>query len=376
VKKRWMAIPAGCLALAFILMGSSWLGLRLAEREFLSTPRTSLSWADAIGRHQAGGPEPVGVSVLPPLKSFLAPEVLSVEDAVESKGEWVILDGKGGKIHLLHPTTGVVESMGREGPGPGELQDPLLISVQDTVLWVVNQRGYSLDRFLLDSGFQDRHVIRGGACLVGLAKALVSFTHDEPGLLLRLCPSTIPGPGTMVVERLSREGTLLPLISLPLGEPGSRRVRMERQPAMAAGQGSIFLGTWDAPCVAEFGSETELPVPRCLPNYSRPATSQKEKAQVEARFQGVGKLGLLPLEVPDQLPWFDGIFQTGPGLVVRRIRGPDERDLILLPSSGPASVTNLRFPPGTFVGEETILVVEDRMEGTWIRIYSNPWKGK
>jgi len=79
------------------------------------------------------------------------------------------------------------------------------------------------------------------------------------------------------------------------------------------------------------------------------------------------------MDIPDRLPWYDRVFATSHGLVVRRIRGENERDLVLLPPEGRSSVTRERFPENTYVGERTILAISDLLNGTQIQVYLNPW---
>jgi len=308
----------------------------------------------------------------PSLGDFTLPQVLSVEDAVEWKGGWILLDRRLGKVHILDIDSGSVRSMGREGPGPGELKDPVALALEDSVLWVLNHRGLVLDQFSVEEGFRDRRRVQGGGCLVGLAKKL-SVIPGKGIFVLRICPATLPGPGTAWVEGINPDGALSPALSLPLGEPGSRRLHFLRQPAMVAGSEGLFLGTWDNPCIGEFDPTGEPQGFRCLPAYLRPELPADEKAGLQKRFRRVTELGLLPITVPDHLPWYDRVFSTSKGLVVRRVRGMEERDLILLPPEGGSSVTDSLFPQNTFVGVETILAVQDLLQGTRVRIYPNPW---
>jgi hypothetical protein len=60
-------------------------------------------------------------------------------------------------------------------------------------------------------------------------------------------------------------------------------------------------------------------------------------------------------------------------LVVRRIRGLEDRDLVLLKPEGGSLVTASLFPENTYVGERTILTVEDLLQGTRVQIFRNPW---
>jgi len=80
------------------------------------------------------------------------------------------------------------------------------------------------------------------------------------------------------------------------------------------------------------------------------------------------------VEVPDLLPWFDRLFVIPQGLVIRRIRGEDLRDLVLLDSLGAASVLDRLLPENTFMGDHTVLATRDMLEGTQIQIFRNPWR--
>lgn len=371
-RRRRMWVSTGCLLLLVTPLALSWISIRLLQSPASLPEGGGLSWRRDFGDRQAS-PEVSKVSRISPAQgTFILPQVLSVEDAVEWGEGWILLDRREGKIHFLHSSHGLIRSMGGEGPGPGELQAPVALALQDSLLWILNQRGMVLDRYSPEDGFRERRKVHGGGCLVGLAQRLVAFPR-EGLLLLRVCPATIPGPGTAWVEEIDPNGGLSPVLSLPLGESGSRRLHFLRQPALALGAQSLFFGTWDAPCIAEFDINGGLEGYRCLPDFARPETPAKEKSDLEKRFGRISELGLLPIRVPDSLPWFDRIFSTSRGLVVSRLRGAEERDLILLPPEGGSLVTDSLFPQNTFVGERSILSVQDLLQGTRIQIFPNPW---
>ena len=379
-KKRWplgkrfrVFLPVGCLLFLITPLVLSWITIRVLQPSPTASPGGHLSWDRNFGSYDPAEEAPTISPVSPALGSFILPGVLSVEDAVEWEKGWVLLDRRLGKVHFLDSSSGLTRSIGGEGPGPGELEDPVALALEDSLLWVLNQRGLVLDRFSLGSGFQERRRVLGGGCLVGLARRLLVIPRQ--GLfLLRVCPATLPGPGTAWVETIDPNGELSPVLSLPLGQPGSRRLHFLRQPAMAAGADRLFLGTWDTPCIGEFDRGGELEGHRCLPDYLRPKTPKEEQSDLERRFSRVTKLGLLPMEVPDHLPWYDRIFATSQGLVVRRIRGMEDRDLVLLKPDGKSSVTDSLFPETTFVGEKGILTVQDLLQGTRVQIFRNPWQ--
>ena len=214
--------------------------------------------------------------------------------------------------------------------------------------------------------------LEGGGCLAGLAKKLVTVEPHGP-VVLRVCPTRLPGPGTLWVEAVQPSGRLKPLFSMPLGTPGSRRLHLLRQPAATARHRSIFLGTWDAPCIAELRDRDFPTRTWCLPDFGRAPTSAGDREALERRFRRITALGLLPLEIPDLLPWYDEIFSIPNGLVVRRIRGEEARDLVVLDQGGPVRVLGSGLPPTTFVGEESVMTATQTMEGSRIEIYPVPW---
>ena len=369
--RQRILLPLGCLVLLAVPFGLSWASLRWIQAGHLDHSAPGLVWERDLGNLSASRERPE-ISPRPMvIGTFHLPEILSVEDAVETEEGWVLLDSRLAKIHFLDPTSGQLLSVGGEGPGPGELQDPVALAVGDSHLWVLNQRGQTLDRFGPRGEFRERRRIHGGGCLVGLPKALLASPDGEL-LLLRVCPATLPGPGTAFLEELARDGTLSPLLSLPLGRPGSRRLHLLRTPTASLGPGGLFLGTWDSPCVLELTGGSEPGGHRCLPEYERPETEVEERGALQRRFHRLGELGLLPLDIPEHYPWYDRIFSTAEGLVIRRMRGEEERDLVLLTHGAAPLVTPTWFPEDTFVGQETILSAETLLEGTRIRVYENP----
>jgi hypothetical protein len=340
-------------------------------------PSGILSWGQDLGEISPATGEAEAVSVPPSPRRFVSAEILSVEDAVQWGDEWIVLDRRLGRIHFIDPGSERVSSLSREGPGPGELQDPVSLAVEDSALWVLNRRGLQLDRHSLGEGpsdvhFLSRRTLSGGGCLAGLTKALEIL----PGFglaVLRICPGALSGPGTAWIESVGEDGKLTPVLSLPLGTPGSRRLHLLRQPVLTATADHFFMGTWDAPCVAVFDGLGALSEHRCLPEYDRPPTPAEERSGLERRLGWVSDLGFLPMEIPSHLPWYDRVFATSRGLVFRRVRAESARDLVLVGPDGQMASTNRWFPENTFVGEREILVAEDLPEGTSLTFFPNPW---
>lgn len=352
--------------------GLTWLTLRVHRPPRPPDSGKEISWQTRLGSHRASDQLATRVTMPPAIATYVFREVLSVEDAVEWDEGWVLLDSRGGQLHLLRFGTGRLESLGREGEGPGELKDPVALALQDSLLWVLNERGFSLDLFHLPSRFVERTRLEGGGCFAGLAKGLVALGSGRL-YLLRICPAVLPGPGTAWVEAINADGTLLPLVSMTLGEAGSRRLHLGRQPIATGVGGTLFLGTGDAPCLQEIEEDGTLREVRCLPEYNRPATPPEEVTGLEARLKGISRLGLLPIHVPEFLPWYDRAFTTSQGPVLRRLQGPTDRDLVLLGSDGRDWVAVKTLPALTFVGEETVLAATELLQGTRIQIYPNPW---
>lgn len=381
-KKTWgrriiVWLPVGIISLLVLILIVNWFSMRLIRPRDLSPHRSELSWEADLGAIPPTPEDPEPTAVSQPLGTFTLPEVLSVEDAVEVGGGWIVLDRRLGKLHFLDNTSGLLESVGGEGPGPGELRSPVALAAGSSYLWVLNRRGQSLDRFSLQGEFKDRRGIKGGGCLVGLAEELHFIPHKGL-LLLRVCPATLPGPGTAFLERLDPTGDLTVEVALPLGESGSRRLHLLRHPTAAATAEHLFLGTWDTPCIAmlPFAGSASRGVSghRCLPDFVRARTPETDRSKIERRFRRLSDWGFLPMAVPDRYPWFDKVFSTSRGPVVRRILGEKDRDLVLLSPQGGTRVSDIVFPENTFVGEETILAARDLLQGTEIRIFPNPWR--
>ncbi len=371
LRKTLWVVPTGCLTLIVVIVGINWLTLRA-----LQPPRPAevrdLSFQGSFGSREARGPAPIPVEIRPPGASHLLPEVLSVTDALEREGRWIILDRRMGKIHFLDPAKGLIRSLGRKGKGPGEFESPVALALKDSTLWVLNQGGLSLDRLSMEGELVTRRRLEGGGCLVGLGKALVTLERGDP-FLLRFCPATVPGPGTAWVEQVSEEGKLTALVSLPLGDPGSRKIHFLREPVLTGRGTSLFLGTLDTPCLQDLSGSDGNPEVLCLPPYNRPAIPEEKREEVQGMFRGIAKLGLLPLGVSAEMPWYDRVFAVPGGLVFRRFRSMEERELVLVGENGTNRIIEQPFPEKVFVGERTILVAEDRIQGTEITVFLSPW---
>jgi hypothetical protein len=381
-KKPWgrrilVHLAVGFISLILLILMVNWASMLLLQPRTPSAAPSELSWEEDLGSIPPVDEPPSPVGVPEPLGTFILPAVLSVQDAVEIEGGWVVLDRRLGKLHFIDNHLGLMKSTAGEGPGPGELREPVALTLGDSFLWILNERGRTLDRFSVHGEFQDRRGVREGGCLVGLAEE-IHYIPDEGLVILRVCPATLPGPGTAFIESLDPSGLLTAEFSLPLGERGSRRIHLLRRPTASATGEDLFLGTWDAPCIAVLsrgeGASGGVLRHRCMPDFVRAKAPEADRSKIATRFQRLAQWGFLPMEVPDRYPWFDRIFSTTRGLVVRRILGEEERDLVLLGPLGKPQVSERSFPANTFVGESTVLAARDLLQGTEISIFPNPWR--
>ena len=141
--KGLILVGLACLAVPPTL---NWASLRLMGDPLEPGPSGMLSWDRDLGQISPSPDESDVVSVPESRGGSFSSDILSVEDAVQWGDTWIVLDRRLGRIHFLDPGSERVGSVGREGPGPGELQDPVALAVEDSVLWVLNRRGLELDR--------------------------------------------------------------------------------------------------------------------------------------------------------------------------------------------------------------------------------------
>jgi hypothetical protein len=207
---------------------------------------------------------------------------------------------------------------------------------------------------------------------VGLAKRLIPLPGGALALL-RTCPPLVPGPGTAYVERVDTTGWVTSLARLPLGRLGSRRIHPLREALSAAWEGGFLLGTGDVPCMARLTNRGSLVGHLCLPAYDPVPLPDDGREDLLGRMGALLRLGFLPVDLPESMPWFDRLFEVSRGLVVRRVRGVDTRDLLLVSADGPIFRVNTLVDSDTFVGSHTLIRVRDLMQGTEIRVYPAPW---
>jgi len=111
-----------------------------------------------------------------------------------------------------------------------------------------------------------------------------------------------------------------------------------------------------------------------MPDFRRAPAAAADRARLEGRLGRLPALGFLPMEIPEHLPWYDRLFLISGGAAVLRIRGEEDRDLVFLPDTGDPEVMATRLPRNTYLGTRTILTQEDRLQGSLIQVYLNPWR--
>ena len=121
------ALPGGLLAALFCLLSLSCTDAARSGDSFIEGVR-SLAWEKDFGSGKPAGGPPTPLPGVDPSWVHQLPEVLSVEDALEWKGQWILLERRLGRIHILHKEQGLLSTMGRRGLGPGEPGLPLVLS--------------------------------------------------------------------------------------------------------------------------------------------------------------------------------------------------------------------------------------------------------
>jgi hypothetical protein len=137
--------------------------------------------------------------------------------AVTESGVVWIVDSPNRRIVAVSPDGRVLQSVGREGSGPGELQSPAALVASDTLVRVVDARLMRVQDYGSEGGHRQDHTV--GASMLGLADVslngrVVSPTFgmdsslatvrslDDPDHTLRLGPPVAPAPPGFDMSRM------------------------------------------------------------------------------------------------------------------------------------------------------------------------------
>ena len=128
--------------------------------------------------------------------------------AVDAAGNVYVLDRQPLRLLSFAPDGGVRWTAGREGEGPGELNNPRGIAVAGSSLYLVNRGGTAVDEWDSDGNF------RAARSLVGLEIGLVS-------------PAGFLPPDKLVVSRVMMGATGVTVSAVELAEPPALAARFE-----------------------------------------------------------------------------------------------------------------------------------------------------
>lgn len=347
------------LALQAVLAGTA---AALTVFAVLAIVRHSPSSSAAKLADEAGA-----ASTAIPSSAILHTGIHSVRAAAPAGRGWVVLDPRKGGVHRLDARGARILEFGGPGRGPGELNAPAgLVVVGDTVL-VVERSGERLHRFTLAGRHLDtRPALPPGCPGGGLVHA--AAMGRTPILLFRCLDPARRGSHAAVY---ALDPDLRRLASLPLRRQGDGPVSPFLMPVLAADSAGFHLGVTTEPCLRTFDRNGEPRGEACHP-WSEPVPlPAEERARLEVVRRRLGSGLGDRLEIPTVLPPFDGIFARGGRPVFRTVTGLEGRALDLLDADG---LRRLPFPatPGTFVGDRSVLVTWEEIDGTWIRVYPFP----
>lgn len=311
------------------------------------------------GPGQADGVAPI------PASAVLHPEIHSVTAAAPAGRGWVLLDPRKGRIHRVDARGRSVLEFGRPGRGPGELSSPADLLVRGDTVLVAERSGERLHRFTLGGGYLGSRSVVPPGCPGGGLTSMESM-GAETLLLFRCLDPARTGSRTAVY---ALDDPLRLLVSRPLHGTGTG-LSPFLMPVLAAHARGFYLGVTTETCLEAFDREGRGRVqgPVCHP-WSKPVPlPAQERARLEVVRRRLGKGPGSRLEIPSVLPAFDRVFTPGDRPVFLTVTGVEGRALDVLEGD---SLRRLRFPatPGTFVGDRSILVTWQQLDGTWVRVY-------
>lgn len=324
--------------------------------------------------------QPSGPPAIESTDRRLFPEILSVSDAIVQDGTWWILDGRGRRIHRVTPAGTLVETLGRQGDGPGEFRRALgLVAHGDTVVvlddWMLHL--FSADgRFVADRRVDPRTScpagrMRGGASspagVLLLAECFDSRRDDGGGWHVLL--EAADGSWRSVAYR-ARYG-------------GRRRVErmigfalvLENHP-----EGFVFGSAYDD-CLSVFDLLGSALPPVCHDWIQRIPVPDSISDQVREQFAAqYARMGV-ELDFPEHLPPFERLSVTKAGRFayfkpVPAAEGLQDEVLRLIVRGDDGEEARLDVPdaPVIFLDGDFALAAWEEVDGTRISFYSTSIK--
>jgi hypothetical protein len=308
----------------------------------------------------AGQPD---AAVGSPNGALFAGHVLSVESANFAAGRWYLADLRGHRVHVLDSTGMLLQSVGRQGTGPGEFRAPSLIAASAERFYVAEHSRSAISVFD-SSGVFVRLLSVRGACASGRVVGLAAVQRNL--YVLRRCME-LPARVVYQLER-SLDGSPLqvwPVIGDTLRVAADAGVPLHL-PVMAASLNRLVLGEGGSGCLRLFALPQGRPIgQRCLPEVARHPMPDAERERLTKRWQG-------RVVVPDSLPRIRGLALIDSALVVHGVTNAEQSTWLEIPWTaqpgravrilGRARVAN------SFLGPRTQLIVWDEAEGVRIEL--------
>jgi len=316
-----------------------------------------------------------GTSAIESTEHAVFPEVLSVSDAIVQDGTWWILDRRGHRIHRVTPEGAFVETLGRQGEGPGEFRRALgIVARGDTVValddWMLHLFGAD-GRFVADRRVGPRTScpagrMQGGASspsgLLLLAECFDPRRDDGGGWHVLL--ETMDGSWRSVAYRARYDGR-----------------RVERMAGLALvleshPKGFVFGSAYDD-CLSVFDLLGNALQPVChdwIQRIPLPSSiSDEAREQFAAQYARMG----VQLDFPEHLPPFERLSVTDDGQIayfkpVPATQGVQGEVLRLIVRGDDGEEAGLGVPdaPIIFMDGDLALAAWEEVDGTRISFYT------
>jgi hypothetical protein len=298
-------------------------------------------------------------------------QILSVSDAIPLNRLWLLLDRRNQQVHLLSRSGTLERSVGGPGAGPGELSRPVALVGLAAGFAVVDVVGSRIDLFDHDGSFIRRVLPRSEGCPGGLVHGAAS-ADGESVLVLRHCLSFTGTAAHARLDRIEPSGRSESLLSVPLTGAHDGSLDPLSLPLLSARRGEILVGLTTDPCLRRIRDglvEQERVCYSASPLLPLPRDLREEVAELISRKSGA----LIPgYRTPRHYPYFDEVFSTERGVIVRVFSGREDRVLCLLDTSNGECTMALEANEGSFPGDASVLMAIPEIDGTRIRLIPYP----
>jgi len=331
----------------------------------------------ALGRATGeGSPRPEALELLltgverptePPRYGVVLTDVLSAVDAVETAEGWVVLDRRAQQLVFLDSSGNLVGLAGGRGSGPGELERAGSLALLDSLLVVIEASGALMHVFSHDGTFQRRVALTADGCPVGPVRQALGGSGTIA--LLRTC-SRPDGSTSARVERIDGAGVSEVLEDRVYNDLASGSVDPARFALLARVGNRLYFGVAPERCVTQLLGSSDARETLCHPAPVRvglPDSIQRTFRDLEPRMRAAGAT----LIVPDHHPPFNRLLSVGGRLAFHVVLGDRERALDVVVNGG---LERIVPPPETilFAGERSLLVAQERLEGTAFAVVALP----